>query len=60
MDFDSTAAAITTHVTAAAAALTNPIVDVAYAHPIPTGRCVRIHYVGEVAPALREYAAASR
>lgn len=41
---------ITTHATAAAAALTNPILDVAVGSPVPSGRCVRIYYAGEVEP----------
>ena len=51
LDFDGTVNAVLAHCVAAGAALTNPIVDVAYAHPLPRGRCIRIFYGGEAEPA---------
>lgn len=43
--------ALTTHATAAAAALDDPILDVAVGAPVPEGRCVRLYYDGETQPA---------
>lgn len=51
MTFPLALAAIGTHLTAAGAALTNPITDVAGAHPVPRGsRCIRYWYAGEYDP----------
>lgn len=51
-DVQAAIAQIGTHVTAAGAALTNPITDVARAHPVPTSaRCIRWWYDGEADPA---------
>lgn len=50
-DVNSALDQVVTHVTAAGAALTNPIRDVAQAHPIPTSsRCIRVWYAGEADP----------
>ena len=50
MAYADTKAAIVIHAAAAAAALTNPILDARAAFPVPKGRCVRVYYGGEVAP----------
>lgn len=45
-------AQLVTHATAAGAALTNPILDVAVGGPLPDSeRCVRLWYGGEIDPA---------
>lgn len=53
MTFPLSLAQILTHVTAAGAALDNPITDVANAHPVPRGqRCIRLWYDGEQDPTV--------
>ena len=50
MAYADTIAAILVHATAAGAALSDPILDVARAFPVPTGRCIRVYYGGETEP----------
>jgi hypothetical protein len=50
MDFLAVVDQLLSHVKAAGADLDNPIDDVAFAHPLPTGRCIRIYYSGEAPP----------
>lgn len=52
-NFPACMAQILTHTVAAAGTLTKPITDVAQGNPIPTGRCGRVWYGGEMdAPAF--------
>lgn len=50
MAFADQLAAIKTHAVAAGATLSPALTDVAIAHPVPRGRCVRIFWAGEVEP----------
>jgi len=50
MAYADTKAAILTHATAAGAALTNPITNVAIGFATPTGRCIRVYWGGEIEP----------
>lgn len=50
MAYADQVAAIKTHATAAGAAVTPPLLDVAVGAIPPTTRCIRIFYGGEVAP----------
>jgi hypothetical protein len=50
MAYADTKAAIVVHAAAAAAALTDPILDARAAFPVPKGRCVRVYYGGETEP----------
>lgn len=50
MAYADTIAAILVHAAAAGAALTDPILDVQRAFPVPTGRCIRVYYGGETEP----------
>jgi len=51
MAFADQLAAVLTHARAAGAALSIPITDVVVAYPVVPGRCIRIFYDGETAPA---------
>jgi hypothetical protein len=51
VSYVDTKAAIVVHALAAGLTLTDPILDVQAALPIPKGRCIRIYYGGEVPPA---------
>ena len=50
MAYADVKAAILVHALAAGAALTVPITDVAIGFALPTGRCIRIYWGGEVEP----------
>ena len=51
MAYATTKAALVTHAAAAGAALSDPILDVRAALPVPKGRCIRVYYGGETLPA---------
>jgi hypothetical protein len=51
MAYSDVKAVILTHATAAGAALTVPLLDVAIAFPLPADRRVRVYYGGEADPA---------
>lgn len=50
MGFTETIDAVATHATAAGAALSVPITNVAVGWPVPSGSCVRIYWTGEAEP----------
>ena len=50
MAYADVKAAIVVHAAAAGAAMTNPILDVRGAFPIPKSRCIRVYYGGETEP----------
>ena len=50
VDIPTAIAQIVTHCTAAGAALSVPITDIARADPLPSGRCGRVWWGGEIAP----------
>jgi hypothetical protein len=51
VSYVDTKAAIVVHCLAAGLTLTDPILDVQAALPIPKGRCIRVYYGGETEPA---------